>query len=129
MAGPQTLTPKDLEEFLNGAFQGDPAEAQAWCERTMSPNHMRFSAGGDRTDFKSAVEKVALFRTVCRKWVAPVVFLVQDGNKVAARFTVEMVMGNEPMKKLELMFMAEMDDQGRFENVWELSSPIVEDGQ
>jgi hypothetical protein len=61
--------------------------------------------------------------------VAPVVFLVQDGNKVAARLIVEMAMGDEPEKKLELMLMAEMDDQGRFENVWELSSPFVEEGQ
>ena len=129
MAGTQKLTPKDVEEFLNGACQGDPADAQAFCERMMSPNYLRFSAGGDRTDFKRAVEKVTLFRTICRKWVAPVVFLVQDGNKVAARLIVEMAMGDEPEKKLKLMLMAEMDDQGRFENVWELSSPFVEEGQ
>lgn len=120
------LTPKEFEEWLNGVFRGDPDEARAFCQRTMSPNYLRFSAGGDRTDFERAVEKVTNFRTICRKWVAPVEFLVQEGNKIAVRLSCEMALGDGPEMKMELMFMAERDEQGRFLNVWELSSPIAE---
>jgi hypothetical protein len=38
-----------------------------------------------------------------------------------------MAIGDQPEIKMELMFMAERDDQGRFETVWELSSPVAED--
>ncbi|KPM37975.1 hypothetical protein AK830_g8606 [Neonectria ditissima] len=120
------ITPQEFEEWLNGAFIGDPSEARAFCERTMSPNYLRFQAGGGRTDFEAAVQKVTNFRTICRKWVAPVDFLVQDGNKIAVRLTCVLIIGDGPEQKMELMFMAERDEQGRFENVWELSSPIAE---
>jgi hypothetical protein len=92
----------------------------------MSPNYLRFSAGGGRTDFERAVEKVTLFRTICRKWEAPVNFIVQEGNKIAVRCTVSMIIGDSPEQNMELMFMAERDNEGRFENVWELSKPIDE---
>ncbi|KAH6957675.1 hypothetical protein BKA56DRAFT_599961 [Ilyonectria sp. MPI-CAGE-AT-0026] len=125
MASPKT-TPEEFEEWLNGAFIGDPSEARAFCERTMSPNYLRLQAGGGRTDFEGAVQKVTNFRTICRKWVAPVDFLVQEGNKIAVRLTCELIIGDGPEQKMELMFMAEKDEQGRFETVWELSSPIAE---
>lgn len=121
------LTPSELEEWLNGAFHGPPADARSFCERTMSPNYLRLQAGGGHTDFEQAVEKVTLFRTICRKWVAPVDFLVQEGYKIAAKFTCEMLMGDGPEAKMELMLMAERDEQGRFEKVWELTMPVVKD--
>ncbi|KZP12230.1 hypothetical protein FIBSPDRAFT_870408 [Athelia psychrophila] len=121
------LTPSEFETWLNGAFIGPPADARAFCERTMSPNYLRLQAGGGRTDFEKAVEKVTLFRTICTKWVAPVDFLVQEGNKIAARLTCAMVLGDAPEAKMELMFMAERDEQGRFERVWELSMTVVKD--
>jgi hypothetical protein len=70
------MTPEEFEEWLSGAFIGDPDQARAYCERTMSPNYLRLHAGGGRTDFEKAVEKVTNFRRICRKWVAPVDFLV-----------------------------------------------------
>lgn len=120
------ITAQEFEEWLNGAFIGDPNEARAFCERTMSPNYLRLSAGGGRTDFEKAVEKVTLFRTISRKWVAPVNFIVQEGNKIAVRLTVNMIIGDAPEQNMELMFMAERDAEGRFETVWELSQPIDE---
>lgn len=125
----QKLTPKEFEEWLDGAFKGDPAEARAFCERTMSPNYLRFQAGGGRTDFEVAVEKVKMFRTICNKWVASVTFLVQEDNKIAAQLNVEMQIGDGPEKKMELMFMGTRDDQGRFENAWELSSDLAEEAK
>lgn len=123
------LTPKEFEEWLDSIFKGDPAESRAFCERTMNPNYLRFQAGGGRTDFETAVEKVTHFRTICKKWVAPVIFLVQEENKIAAQLKVEMIMGDGPEKKMELMFMGTRDDQGRFENVWELSADFEEAAQ
>ncbi|CAG9952880.1 unnamed protein product [Clonostachys rosea f. rosea IK726] len=121
---PPQITAREFEEWLNGAFIGDPKDAREYCTRTMSPNYLRFSAGGGRTDFERAVEKVTLFRTICRKWEAPVKFIVQEGNKIAVRCTVSMIIGDSPEQNMELMFKAERDDEGRFENVWELSKPI-----
>ena len=95
----------------------------------MSPNYLRLQAGGGRTDFETAVAKVANFRTIFRKWVAPVEFLVQEGSKIAVRLNCEMIMGDEPEAKMELMFMAERDEQGRFEKVWELAMPIAKEGE
>lgn len=123
------MTEKEFEEWMNGAFHGDPKEARAFCERTMSPNLVRLFAGGGQTDFEEAVKKVANFRTITRKWVAPVQFLVQEGNKISARLTCEMIIGDAPEAKMELMFMAERIEQGRFERIWELSLPVAEASQ
>ncbi|KFX96630.1 hypothetical protein V497_05301 [Pseudogymnoascus sp. VKM F-4516 (FW-969)] len=123
---PQKLTPKEFGDWLSAVFHGDPAEARAFCERTMNPNYLRLQAGGGRTDFEIAVEKVAMFRTICKKWEASVTFLVQEDNKIAAQIKMEMELGEGPEKKMELMFMGTRDDQGRFENVWELSSDLEE---
>lgn len=124
---PPKMTEKEFEEWMNGAFQGDPAEARAFCERSMSPNMIRMSAGGGKTTFEDAVKKIANFRTITKKWVAPVNLLVQEGNKLSARLTCEMITGDEPEVKMELMFMAERDEQGRFEKVWELMLPLAEE--
>ncbi|KAH7419726.1 hypothetical protein BKA64DRAFT_716156 [Cadophora sp. MPI-SDFR-AT-0126] len=121
---PQALTPELFEAWLNGAFIGDPSEARAYCEATMSPNYHRLQAEGGVTNFEQAVEKVTFFRTHCKKWVAPVHMLVQEGKKVAVRLTCDMQIGETEEKRMELMFMAERDEQGRFEKVWELVMPI-----
>lgn len=120
------ITAEQFKQWLDGAFIGDPKEARAYCEQTMSPNYLRFSAGGGRTDFERAVEKVTLFRTICRKWVLNVNFLVQQGNKIAVRCTVSMAIGDGDEQEMELMFMAERDADGKYENVWELSKEIDE---
>ena len=44
--------------------------------------------------------------------MAPAAFLVQEGNKIAAQLKAEMIIGDGPEKKLELMFMGTRDDQG-----------------
>lgn len=126
MADIKKISPKEFEEWLDGAMIGDPKEARAYCERTMSPNYMRFQAGGGRTDFEKAVEKVTFFRGACTKWVGAVELLVQDGRQIAVRLSCEIAIGPETPKKVELMFMAIMDEQGRFEKVWELSMPMEE---
>lgn len=95
----------------------------------MSPNYLRFHAGGGRTDFEKAVEKVRLYRTICRKWEVKVNFFVQQENRVAVRCTINMAIGDGEEQEMELMFMADRDAQGRYENVWELSKPIDETGQ
>jgi hypothetical protein len=123
----QKLTAKEVEEWMDSVFKGDPAEARVFCERTMNPKYLRFQAGGGRTDFEGAVEKVKTFRTICKKWVAPVTFLVQEDDKLAAQFKVEMQLEDGPVKKMEMMFMATRDDQGRFQNVWELASDLEEE--
>lgn len=123
------ITPEQFKEWLDGAFIGDPAAAREYCERTMSPNYLRFHAGGGRTDFEKAVEKVTLFRTICRKWEVKVNFFVQQENRIAVRCTINMAIGDGEEQEMELMFMADRDAQGRYENVWELSKPIDETGQ
>ncbi|OAA73030.1 hypothetical protein LEL_08814 [Akanthomyces lecanii RCEF 1005] len=120
------ITSEEFKQWLDGAFLGDPEDSRAYCEQTMSPNYLRFSAGGGRTDFEAAVAKVTLFRTICRKWALNVNFLVQEGNKIAVRCTVSMIMGEGEEQNMELMFMAERDADGRYENVWELSKAIDE---
>ncbi|CRG87117.1 hypothetical protein PISL3812_04132 [Talaromyces islandicus] len=116
------LSAAEFKEWLDGAFTGDPAAARTWCERTLSPNYLRLQAGGEQTDFERAVEKVTLFRTVCNRWATSVKFYVQEGNRVAARVICEVLVGDGPQRKIELMFMGELDDKGRFEYVWEQSS-------
>lgn len=123
------ITAQEFKEWLDGAFIGDPKDARAFCERTMSPNYLRYSAGGGRTDFEKAVERVTLFRTICRKWEMEVNFLVQEGDKIAVRCTVVMAIGEGEEQNMELMFMADRDAEGRFQNVWELAKPIDEDAQ
>jgi hypothetical protein len=124
------LTLKDLEEWLDGGFKGDPANPRSLCERTMSPNYLHFQAGGGRTNFEKAVENVTPFRTICKKWVAPVHFLVQkEGRKIAARLSCKLLVGVTPEMKMELMYIAERDDQGKFTNFWEQLAPIVKDEQ
>lgn len=124
---PQTLTPEAFEAWLNDAFIGDPSEARAYCEATMSPNYHRLQAHGGVTNFEQAVEKVTFFRTHCKKWVAPVEMLVQEGKKVAVRLTCNLQIGDTEEKRMELMFMAERDEEGRFEKVWELVMPVEGD--
>jgi hypothetical protein len=110
-----------LVDFLYGSFNGDPAEARAFCERVLSPNFIRFYAGGDKTDFERAVEKVTYFRANADLTLS-LKFFVQDGNKVSGRLIGDTRIGDEPTKTMELMLMAELDDQGRFLKVWELAS-------
>lgn len=110
-----------LVDFLNGSFNGDPAEARAFCERVLAPNYLRLYAGGDQTDFERAVEKVTYFRAN-GKLTSSLKFFVQDGNKVSGRLVGDMKIGDEPTKTMELMLMAELDDQGRFVKVWEQAS-------
>jgi hypothetical protein len=62
-----------------------------------------------------------------KKWSSPVIFLVQEENRVAVQFKVDMEIGDGREKKMELMLMATLDDRGRSENVWELTSEIKED--
>ncbi|KAG4439616.1 hypothetical protein IFR05_004911 [Cadophora sp. M221] len=121
---PQTLTPQSFEAWLNGAFIGDPSEARAYCEATMSPKYHRLQAQGGVTNFEQAVEKVAFFRANCNKWVAPVEMLVQEGRTVAVRLTCDLQIGDAEEQRIELMFMAERDEEGRFEKVWELVLPV-----
>ncbi|KAH9206642.1 hypothetical protein DL95DRAFT_450741 [Leptodontidium sp. 2 PMI_412] len=123
-APPQNLTPESFQAWLNGAFIGDPLESRAYCEATMSPSYYRLQARGGVADFQQAVEKVTFFRTHCKKWVAPVDMLVQEGKKVAVRLTCDLQIGDTEEKRMELMFMAERDEEGRFEKVWELSMPV-----
>lgn len=120
------ITAEQFKQWLDGAFIGDPNEARAYCEQTMSPNYLRLSAGGGRTDFEKAVEKVTLFRKICRKWELNVHLLVQQGNTIAVRCTVQMIIGDGEEQNMELMFMAERDAEGRYENVWELSKAFDE---
>jgi hypothetical protein len=122
MPAVKKLSAAEFKEWLDGAFIGDPAASRTWCEQTMSPNYFRLQAGGDPTDFERAVEKVTLFRTVCKKWETVVKFYVQEENRIAARVLCDMLVGDGLPKKMELMFMGELDDKGRFEYVWEQSS-------
>lgn len=46
-------------------------------------------------------------------------FFAQDGNKIAARLILYIAVGENPEKKMELMFMAELDEAGRYLNLWE----------
>lgn len=118
------ITEKDFEEWLHGAFIGDPEQAREFCQRTMSPNYLRFSAGGGRTDFEGAVAKVARFRSLDMKVLVKVEFLVQEENNLAVRCAITMTTGQEPEKQMELMFMADRDDEGRYQNVRELAQDI-----
>ncbi|KAM3470295.1 hypothetical protein MY8738_009805 [Beauveria namnaoensis] len=123
---PPEITAKEFEEWFDGTIRGDPATSREYCQRNLSPDYVRLHAGGGRTDFEQAVEKVAHFRTICRKWEGKVNFLVQQGNKIAVRYTVNVIFGDNPEQHMELMFMAERDTQGRFQKVWELTEPIDE---
>lgn len=76
-------------------------------------------AGGDETNFEGAVGKVAFFRANCHTWTSSVEFFAQDGNKIAARVVCDLGMGDELAKKMEMMFMAEVDEEGKYEAVWE----------
>ncbi len=89
----------------------------------MSPNYLRRQPGEADTTFESGVGKVEFFRANLKKWVSPVSMLVQEGNKVAAQMTVEMVLGDGPEQKAELMFMGTRDENGKWEKVWELVMP------
>ncbi|KAJ9485390.1 hypothetical protein VN97_g7967 [Penicillium thymicola] len=110
MSSTKEYTAQDLGAFLDGSFIGDPTEARSFCEQNMNPKLVRFAAGGDRTDFEQAVEKVGFFRANCKKWDAEVKFFAQDVNKIAARLTLYIAVGEDPEKKMELMFMAELDE-------------------
>jgi hypothetical protein len=116
------ISAQEFKTWLDGAFIGNPADARSHCEQTMSPNYLRFQAGGDRTDFERAVEKVAFFRANSRKWETRVHFFSQDDNKIAARLICNIAIGDQPEKCMELMFMAELDYKGRYESVWEQSA-------
>jgi hypothetical protein len=118
-------TAEDLKAFLDGSFIGDPAEARSFCEQHMNPNLVRFAAGGDRTDFERAVEKVGFFRANCKRWDIEVKFFAQDGNKIAARLICYIAVGEDPEKKMELMLMAELDEAGRFTNLWEQAADYL----
>ncbi|KAJ5677895.1 uncharacterized protein N7477_003528 [Penicillium maclennaniae] len=107
-----------LLDFLNGTFVGDPADARAFCERTISPNFIRLQAGDDKTDFERAVAKIAYFRANAT-WDPSLKFFTQDGNKISGRVVFVLKVGDEPAKKLELMIMAELNEQGLYERVWE----------
>jgi hypothetical protein len=120
-------TTQDLKAFLHGSFFGDPAEARSFCEQKMNPKLLRFAAGGDRTDFERAVEKVAFFRANCKRWDVEMKFFAQDGNKIAARLIGLVAIGEDPEKKIELMFMAELDEAGRYLNVWEQVADYLND--
>lgn len=76
-------------------------------------------AGGDKTDFERAVEKVVYFRENYHAWTSSIEFFVQEGIRIAARLVCEMGMGGEKAKKMELMFMVEVDGEGLFEAIWE----------
>lgn len=123
------ITAGEFKAWLDASIVGDPNEARAFCERTMNPNFLRFAAGADRTDFERAVEKVAFFRSSPGTWDASLKLFSQDGNKIAARLIVDFAIGDEPAKKVELMFMAELDGQGRYERVWELVLPYGNEEQ
>lgn len=122
MPAVKKLSAAEFKEWFDGAFTGDPAAARFWCEQTLSPNYLRFQPGSDQTNFERAVEKVTLFRTVCKKWATAVKFYVQDENRIAARIICEVLVGDGSPRMMELMFMGELDDKGRFEYVWEQSS-------
>ncbi|KAH7400104.1 hypothetical protein BKA64DRAFT_642258 [Cadophora sp. MPI-SDFR-AT-0126] len=123
---PKTFTPQSFEEWLNGVFIGSPSEARAYCKATMSPNYLRLQAGGDSANFEQSVEKVTFLRANCKKWVAPVQMLIQEGRNVAVRMIVNWQVGDGEEEKAELMFMGERDEEGRFEKVWELVMPFQE---
>ncbi|KAM3453085.1 hypothetical protein MY3296_004012 [Beauveria thailandica] len=123
------ITAKEFGEWLDGTFIGDPATSREFCERNLSPDYVRLHAGGGCTEFEQAVEKVTHFRTICRKWDGKVNFLVQQGNKIAVRYTVDLIFGDTPEQHMELMFMAERDAEGRFQKVWELTEPINESAE
>jgi hypothetical protein len=119
MSSPKKITPEEFKSFLDQIFTGDPAEARSFVESSISPNYIRLMAGGDETNVEGAVGKVSFFRANCHTWTSSLEFFAQDGNKVAVRVLADMGMGDEPAKKMELMFMAEVDAEGRYEAVWE----------
>ncbi|KAH9204059.1 hypothetical protein DL95DRAFT_320126 [Leptodontidium sp. 2 PMI_412] len=126
---PKVFTPQTFEEYLKKVFVGDPSEARAYCEATLSPDYLRLQAGGDSTDFEQTVAKVAFLRTNCRKFEAPVQLLVQEGNTLAVRMLVNWQIGDGPEEETELMFMGVRDESGRFEKVWELVMPFQKEKQ
>ncbi|CRL17707.1 unnamed protein product [Penicillium camemberti] len=125
MSSTKKYTAQDLKAFLDGTFTGDPTEARSFCEQHMNPKLVRVAAGGDRTDFERGVEKVGFFRANCKRWDAEVKFFAQDGNKIAARLIVYIAVGEDPEKHMELMFMAELDEEGRFLNLWEQATDYL----
>ncbi|KAJ5900745.1 uncharacterized protein N7473_004815 [Penicillium subrubescens] len=122
MSSPK-ITPEDFKSFIDQIFTGDPAEARSFAESSISPNYIRFMAGGDETNFEGAVGKVAFFRANCHTWTSSLEFFAQDGNKIAARLVCSLGMGDELAKKMEMMLMAEVDEEGKYEAVWEQISP------
>ena len=122
---PEPVTAEEIEEWLTGSMKGKPEEAHSFCERYLSPKFFRQMAHGDDTDFESAVEKVARFRSTCEKWESPVRMVVQQGNQIAARLDVKMKMQDQSLFEGELMFMGTRDEQGRYEKLWELTTPLA----
>ena len=118
MTAVKQISAEEFKKWLDDGCLGEAADTRSWCEASMNPNFDRIQTGVDRINFEGAVEKVTLLRGICKKWESSLEFYVQDGNKIAARLICDMDFGNGPDKK-ELMFMAELDAQGRFEKVWE----------
>ncbi|KAJ5159670.1 uncharacterized protein N7482_006674 [Penicillium canariense] len=125
MSTSKKISPEEFKKFLDNVFVGNPDDARSFCESTISPSYLRFMAGGDKTDFQRAVEKVAYFREKCHTWKSSIVFFAQENNKIAARLLCDLGIGDEPAKKMELMFMAELDEQGLYESVWEQATEWV----
>ncbi|GLI74104.1 hypothetical protein PoHVEF18_002338 [Penicillium ochrochloron] len=124
MSSPK-ITPEDFKSFIDQIFTGDSVDARSFAESSISPNYIRFMAGGDETNFEGAVGKVAFFRTNCHTWTSDLEFFAQDGNKIAARLICSLGMGDEPVKKMEMMFMAEVNEEGKYEAAWEQIAPWV----
>ncbi|CAL5870479.1 uncharacterized protein PFLUO_LOCUS4716 [Penicillium psychrofluorescens] len=122
MPATKKISAEEFKQWVDAAFIGSPADARSHCEQTMSPNYLSFQAGGDRTDFERAVAKIAYCRENGKKWETKVCFFSQDENKIAARLLCNIAIGDQPEKCMELMYMAELDDKGRFESIWEQSA-------
>jgi hypothetical protein len=71
--------------------------------------------------------KSPLFEQVV-KWNVSVKFFVQEGNRISARLVGDLAVGDDPVKTMELMIMAELDEQGRFLKVWEQVAEYVGTG-
>ncbi|KAM3548001.1 hypothetical protein ARSEF4850_009672 [Beauveria asiatica] len=67
----------------------------------------------------------ATSREFCERNLSP----DYQGNKIAIRYTVNLIFGDTPEQHMELMFMAERDAEGRFQKVWELTEPINESAE
>ena len=120
------LTTAEIEDLFKALFLGPEDTLLPIVQKWFNPEYVQI-ADGQSSTFDEFVAHLKKLRSLVTKLSVKVLFLVQEGGKIADRHIVTLEKVDGSTAVLEVLLLGERDDAGKFLRVWETSRTVTGD--